>query len=262
MGTSASARIFVTSFSAGSHDCPQGLAIKSRRPSTQCPLLFHACTSGKSGLAPFARTFGLNSIAEIRRSRSGIRNCGDQFLLDLGYCRLRRSIWILYMQQLVEQAELGVVLNVIRHGKNLMTKAVKFLDRSKRDSRCRFLVHGVDHDTGVVESENAIGLVAVCQEAAGYSLTHDERDDWMAFHPGGGIRVCSRSRSKENTGGSLAPAVCLALPIHPGNEGCFLLATVTADHFEHPCCQSIVFLQSHVPTAGTRKASLCVRHHA
>src|SRR5580658_1661674 len=166
------------------------------------------------------------------------------------------------MQQFVEQAKLGLVLNVIRHGKNLMTKAVKFLDRSKCDPGRCFLVHGVDHNTGVVESENAIGLITVCQEAAGYSLAHDERDDWMAFHPGGGIRVCRRSRSKEDTGGSLAPAVCLALHIHDGNDGCFLLATVTADHFAHPCCQSVGFLESDFPTASTRKASLCVRHHA
>src|SRR5580698_6917998 len=166
------------------------------------------------------------------------------------------------MQELVEQAELGVVLNVIRHGKNFMTKAIQFLDGSKRDPRCRFLVHGVDHDTWVVESENAIGLVAVCQEAAGYSLPHDERDDWMAFHPGSGIRVCRRSRCKEDTGRSLAPAVRLALHIYDGDDGHFLAATLSADHFAHPCCQSIGFLQSHLATAGTWEASLCVRRHA
>jgi hypothetical protein len=84
----------------------------------------------------------------------------------------------------------------------------------------------------------------------------------MAVHTGGGIRVCSRSRSKEDSGGSLAPAVCLALHVHDGDDGRFPAASLSADHFAYPCCQRKRFLKPDFPVACTGKASLRIWYHA
>src|SRR5271156_6040124 len=146
MGTNASARTFVIRVSSRLH-----------------PLLFDVCT----------RSLGVQPIAEICSSSSGICNCIDQLFLHLSHGGPRRLVGILHMQQFMKQAEFCVVANVVRQGSDLMPQAIQFRNGAKSDSRRRFFMHGMDHDIAVVESENSVGLIAMGQKASRDCLSYD-----------------------------------------------------------------------------------------
>src|SRR5580658_7497300 len=100
-------------------------------PSSQRPLFFHERTRCPSCSAPFTSTFGLYSIAEIRRSRPRVRDRVDQFRLYLRDGGLGRLIRIFDMQQFMKNAELGEVVNVIGQGRDLVPEDVQLRHGSK-----------------------------------------------------------------------------------------------------------------------------------
>jgi len=90
-------------------------------------------------------------------------------------------IGILHVQQLVEQAKLGVVANIVGHRKDLVTQALQLRNRPEGDPRGRFLVHRMDHDIAIVKGEDPVGLVTMCQKTARDSLSRDQSDHRMSF---------------------------------------------------------------------------------
>src|SRR5882757_3570425 len=170
----------------------------SARTLIMAPLLLHKFTSGEPGLAHFARTLGSKPIAQVRRTCPRISHRIEQGFLHLRHGRRRWVIRVLDVQQPMEQTEPCIVVNVVGHGSDLMSETIQVGNRSKGNPRCSLLVHGMDHYVTVVESENAVRLVTVGEEAAGDCVTHDQRDHRMTLHARGSIRISGGGSSEED----------------------------------------------------------------
>src|ERR1700685_2192186 len=145
------------------------------------PLFLHQCTSGEPCLTHLARSLRSEPIAQVFRSRARIGYCVDQRFLHLRHRGRRWVIGVHDVQQLMEQAKPGKVVNVVGHGSDLMSETIQVGKRSKRTPRRGLLVHGMDHYVTVVEGEDAVCLVTVGEEAAGDSVADDKRDHRMSL---------------------------------------------------------------------------------
>src|SRR5580692_10760238 len=108
---------------------------------------------------------------------------------------------------------------------------------------------------GVIEGKDAVGLVTMCEEAAGNSVSHHQRDHWMPFHPRGRIGVRSRCSGQEDSCSLLAAAVSLTLYVHDGDERTLLAVLVLLDRFAYARRQRVRFFESDFSVPRTWKAS-------
>src|SRR5580658_8932084 len=115
---------------------------------------------------------------------------------------------------------------------------------------------------GVVEGEDAVSLVTMCQKAARNSVSHHQRDHWMPFHPRGRISVRSRRSCQEDSGSLLAPAVGLTLYVHDGDDRTLLAVLVLLYRFAYARRQRVRFFESDFSMPRTGKASGLVWRHA
>src|SRR5882724_7110740 len=93
----------------------------SARTLVMAPLLLHKFTSGEPGFAHVARTLGSEPIVQVRRTCPRISDRAEQGFLHLRHGCRRWVIGVLDAQQLMEQAKPGIVVNVVRHGSDLMS---------------------------------------------------------------------------------------------------------------------------------------------
>src|SRR5580698_6357635 len=120
----------------------------------------------------------------------------------------------------------------------------------------------MNDDPGVIEGKDAVGLVAMCEEAAGNSVSHHQRDHWMPFHPRGRISVRSRRSGQEDSGSLLAAAISLTLYVHDGDDRTLNTVLVLLDRFAYARRQRVRFFESDFSAPRARKASGRVRHNA
>ncbi len=86
-------------------------------------------------------------------------------LLDPPALRGRGGVRVDPGDQFVQQAELGVLPDVVGHREDGFAEFVELFDRPPRDARRRLLPHRMDDDPGIVQRQQAMGLSAVREEA-------------------------------------------------------------------------------------------------
>ena len=86
------------------------------------------------------------------------------------------------------------------------------------------------HHVGIVQGEQAIGLVAVREQCARHGATDDEADDGVAGQACGSVGVRRCSQREVDAVGLLAAAVGLACHIDDGDDGALLFLPCIGTH--------------------------------
>src|SRR5580704_8751661 len=162
----------------------------------------------------------------------------------------------------MKHTEPCIVLDVVRHGHDLVAQAFQLFDGAQRDSRSRLLMHRVDHDVMVVKGEDPVGLVAVGEEASRDGLTDDKRDYRMSLHASRCVRGCGRRSGQEYRRCFFTAAISLTLYIDECHDRALFLARSQRNRLPDAARQPIGFLQTDLALARTGKASSAVWYHA
>src|SRR5258708_21071191 len=126
-------------------------------------------------------------------------------------------------------------------------------------------MHRMDRNPGIVECQNAIGLVAVSEKSAAECVAGHQRNNGMSRHPCRCVCICRRSRREEDTGRFLTAPVSLALDVNDCDDGTLRFTrfiTIFGDNCSNVGCKSECFFESNLPVADTRETALLVRDNA
>ncbi|MNF87509.1 hypothetical protein D3C84_699770 [compost metagenome] len=120
----------------------------------------------------------------------------------------------------------------------------------------------MDHHPGIVQGDQALGLVAVGEEGAGHGLAHQQADHRVAGEAGAGIGVHRAGQGLVNPQGLLTAAVGLAGYVHQRHQ--YALGrqlAVGLDGLIHRLGQAPALQQADLTIAGAREGILRIRHH-
>lgn len=117
------------------------------------------------------------------------------------------------------------------------------------------------HHVGVVQCEQAIGLVAVREQCARHGAADDEADDGVAGQACGSVGVRRCSQREVDAVGFLATAVGLACHIDDGDDGALLFLRGICSHdIAHGARELPAFDEADFTVACAREAVLGIGH--
>ncbi|MDT4828183.1 hypothetical protein FQZ97_615540 [compost metagenome] len=119
----------------------------------------------------------------------------------------------------------------------------------------------MDHHPGIVQGDQALGLVAVGEEGAGHGLAHQQADHRVPGEAGAGIGVHRAGQGLVNPQGFLAAAIGLAGYVHQGHQHALGSVAVGFDGLIHCLGQAPAFQQPDLAAAGAGEGILRVGHH-
>nr|GFD54590.1 hypothetical protein [Tanacetum cinerariifolium] len=91
---------------------------------------------------------------------------GRQALLNRTDIGRRRLFDLTHRQGFPQQTEACVAVDVVRHGRNARGELFQFFDAAQRHASGRSLAHRVHHHTGIAQSDQTVGLIAVSEKSA------------------------------------------------------------------------------------------------
>ncbi|MNE45254.1 hypothetical protein D3C80_1395300 [compost metagenome] len=117
------------------------------------------------------------------------------------------------------------------------------------------------HDPGIVQGDQALGLVAVGQEGAGHGLANQQTDHRVPGQPRLGVGLHGTGQCLVNAQRFLAAAIGLAGHIDYRDNGTLLAVTVSRHRLAHRLGQAPAFKQADFTRAGTGEWIAGIRHH-